>query len=122
MAHERLRDCQEHVATTIVEDVVAHLQSDHQGAERRFGFIGVTGSGKTITTSMIIKRVSQRMSGKVLFIYLTLGKGGLNDQVMEKMEGYRGGWSAIGLWCTVFIAIIDVSVVMGYVVLHHLVR
>lgn len=88
MAHEKLRDCQERVANAIVEDIVAHLKSDHEYKERRYGFIGVTGSGKTITTSKIIKRVSKRMDGDVMFVYITLGKGDLDGQVREKMVTY----------------------------------
>lgn len=88
MAEDRLRACQENAAHAIVEDMVNHLCSAHDNQERRYGFVAPTGAGKTLTTSMVIKRTSTRLDGKVMFIYLTLGKGDLDGQVRDKMTSY----------------------------------
>lgn len=80
----------------ITKDIITHLQKP-KPSTRSFGLTAPTGSGKTIILTHTIQEVANQLSNKVAFIWLTIGRGNLAEQSIEKLKANISSLSILGV-------------------------
>ncbi len=82
-----LRRYQSNACDAIVNDCMSHFES-LTNEERVFSLQAPTGAGKTVILAQTIKSINQKLNGNVAFIWLSIGKGDLEEQSKNVLAAY----------------------------------